>query len=482
MQAFVDRTFYRLEYDYQETVKQISESMRSLIGLEDVKQTMMRFALEPMFIDSGCIMLRDKDRPVYTCTFIAGEPEPPTGNAAPPDGPPAKALDDKAESEKAKAGSAAMAAQRNSIGNGAAAVSIDAEDPLITAMAERKKEATIYDIVEDPAFEDVRGSCMGLFDQLDATLMVPLIFEDKLTGILALGRKKSGKFYRPEDINLLNTLANQGAIAIENARMIMEVIEKERMEEELSIAHDMQMSMLPEECPQIEGADMAAFSQPAREVGGDFYDFLVTDDGCAGIVIGDVTGKSVSGALVMSASRSIFRMLAEEKLSVREMMIRANRRAKQDTQSGMFIALLYAHLNPAAGKVTLCSAGQTQPILCAASDRQARLVETQGDTFPLGIIADVDYQETVVRLGPGDCLILYTDGIVEAENEKGEMLGFDRLLAIVEGCRDSRADRLLQSIIDEVNAFVGDAPQHDDLTVIAITRPPDSKTPKPSRS
>jgi sigma-B regulation protein RsbU (phosphoserine phosphatase) len=175
-------------------------------------------------------------------------------------------------------------------------------------------------------------------------------------------------------------------------------------------------------------------------------------------------------------------MLAEEKLSVREMMIRANRRAKQDTQSGMFIALLYAHLNPAAGKVILCSAGQTQPILCAASDRQARLVETQGDTFPLGIIADVDYQETVVRLGPGDCLILYTDGIVEAENEKGEMLGFDRLLAIVEGCRDSRADRLLQSIIDEVNAFVGDAPQHDDLTVIAITRPPDSKTPKPSRS
>jgi sigma-B regulation protein RsbU (phosphoserine phosphatase) len=352
--------------------------------------------------------------------------------------------------------------------NSSTLVSIDASNPFIAAMSARKKEATIYDIIEDPAFEDIRGNCMGLFEKLDATLMVPLIFEDKLTGILALGCKKSGKFYRPEDINLLNTLANQGAIAIENARMIKEVIEKERMEEELSIAHDMQMSMLPEECPQIEGADMAAFSQPAREVGGDFYDFLVTDDGMAGIVIGDVTGKSVSGALVMSASRSIFRMLAEENLSVRDIMIRANRRAKQDTQSGMFIALLYAHLNPAARTVTLCSAGQTQPILCTAADRKVQLVETQGDTFPLGIIGEVDYQETSLQMAPGDCLILYTDGIVEAENENGEMLGFDRLLDIVAKTNVTGADQILKTIVDEVNRFVGDAPQHDDLTVIAI--------------
>ena len=145
-------------------------------------------------------------------------------------------------------------------------------------------------------------------------------------------------------------------------------------------------------------------------------------------------------------------------LAVRDIMIRGNRRAKQDTQSGMFIALLYAHLNPVARTVTLCSAGQTQPILCAAADRRAQLVETRGDTFPLGIIAEVDYQETNLQMAPGDCLILYTDGIVEAENENGEMLGFERLLDIVAQTNDAGADQILKTIIDEVNRFVGAAP------------------------
>ncbi len=131
------------------------------------------------------------------------------------------------------------------------------------------------------------------------------VMVDRLTGLIALGRKKSGKFYRREDINLLNVLANQGAVAIENARMVQEVIEKERMEEELSIARDLQVSMLPAECPQMAGFQIAAFSLAAREVGGDFYDFIDMGNNRLGLVIGDVTGKSVSGALVVSASTAV---------------------------------------------------------------------------------------------------------------------------------------------------------------------------------
>ena len=254
-------------------------------------------------------------------------------------------------------------------------------------------------------------------NDLSATLIVPLIYEDQLTGLIALGQKKSGKFYRGEDINLLNILANQSAVAIENARMVEEVIEKERMEEELTIARDLQVSMLPAECPTVAGFDIAAYSMSAREVGGDFYDFIEMGEDKAGFVIGDVTGKSVSGALVMSASRTLFRMLSEEELSVKDSMMRANRRLKKDVKSGMFVALLYAVLNSQDRTLTMCSAGQTQPVMMSAKTAQASLVATKGDTFPLGILEDADYEETRLQLQPGDKVVFYTDGIVEAMNE-----------------------------------------------------------------
>ncbi|MDO8969228.1 MAG: SpoIIE family protein phosphatase [Saprospiraceae bacterium] len=295
-----------------------------------------------------------------------------------------------------------------------------------------------------------------------------MVYEDRLTGLIVLGKKKSGKFYRREDIILLNTLANQGAVAIENARMVEEVIDKERMEEELSIARDLQTSMLPAECPKIEGIDIAAYSVSAREVGGDFYDFIEMGKDKVGLVVADVTGKSVSGALVMSASRSVFRMLSEEDLSVGETMIKANRRTKKDIKSGMFVALLYAVFDAGAKTMQLCSAGQTQPIhLCALSGK-AELVETEGDPFPLGILDDVDYQETKLPLQSGDTVVFYTDGIVEAMNAENEIFGFDRLLSVIQEAESLSAESVLKLIMNRVEAFVGGAPQHDDITVIVV--------------
>jgi sigma-B regulation protein RsbU (phosphoserine phosphatase) len=296
-----------------------------------------------------------------------------------------------------------------------------------------------------------------------------LIYEDRLTGLISLGEKKSGKFYRQEDINLLNTLANQGAVAIENARMIEEVIEKERMEEELSIARDLQTSMLPATCPNVRGFEIEAYSVSAMEVGGDFYDFIEMGEDKLGMVIGDVTGKSVSGALVMSASRSVFRMLSEENLSVGEIMVRANRRTKKDIKSGMFVALLYAVLDAGNRTLSLCSAGQTQPIYWSSETREPRLLETKGDTFPLGILEEVGYEETRLQLAVGDKVVFYTDGIVEAMSEKEEIFGFERLLEVVQKSQSLTADSLLKKILEKVNAFAGEAAQHDDITVIVVS-------------
>jgi serine phosphatase RsbU (regulator of sigma subunit)/CHASE2 domain-containing sensor protein len=264
-------------------------------------------------------------------------------------------------------------------------------------------------------------------------------------------------------------LAFIGAVGIEHSRLFKEVLIKLRMEEDLSSARDLQMSMLPAACPEIEGYQLAASSTPAREVGGDFFDFFEIGESKLGLIIGDVTGKSVSGALIMSASRSVFRMLSEEQLSVGETMMRANRRIKKDIKSGMFVALLYAVLDAEDGSVGLCSAGQTQPLLMSAKTAEVTLVETVGDTFPLGILDDVNYEETQLQMEPGDKVVYYTDGIVEAMNKHEDMYGFERLREVVKSSPAETAETLMNDIIRSVSDFTGAAPQHDDLTIIVVS-------------
>ncbi|UCF92578.1 MAG: SpoIIE family protein phosphatase [Desulfobacterales bacterium] len=467
VQKFIDRVFYRLEYDYRETLQKISETMRSLLDQDAICKSIMKFALEPMFVDSGAVMILSKDKNEYECfiqTDERGEPRNATEVKVKATLSDERAVfDDEIEKEGQIREEIDAPAQENHD------LTLSVDDPLIQKVAELQKEVTLYDIQEDPFFETDREACEQAFDRLGATLIVPLIYEERLSGLISLGRKKSGKFYRKEDVNLLNTLANQGAVAIENARLVDEVIEKQRMEEELAIGRELQVSMLPSNMPQVKGFEIAAYSLAAREVGGDFYDFIEMGDNKAGLLIGDVTGKSVSGALVMSASRTLFRTLAEDELGVKKSMMRANRRLKKDVKSGMFVALLYAVLNGQDKTLTMCSAGQTQPVLLSAKTGEADLVQTEGDTFPLGLLEDADYGETRLPLMAGDKVIFYTDGVVEAMNEQEDMFGFERLLRVIQTAKSKSADSLLKEIIQKVQRFAGKAPQHDDLTLIVLS-------------
>jgi sigma-B regulation protein RsbU (phosphoserine phosphatase) len=428
IQGLVDRLFFRKEYDYGEIVDKISEAITSLMDLGQVLNRLTRTFIEDMFINTTSVMLLNPTAAEYRVYVVEGERR--------------------------------GAVEGSRFGR---------DDPLIRIMEEQKKELTKYDVLEDPKYKTVSEQCAANFDKLQATLMVPLVFKSKVIGLMNLGEKKSGKPFNREDINLLHSVANQGAVAIENARLFKENLDKQRMEEELAIARDLQLSMLPAASPEMKGFQIAALSTPAREVGGDFFDFIEMGDGGLGFVIGDVTGKSVSGALVMSASRSVFRMLSEERLDVGEIMVRANRRMKKDIKSGMFVALLYAVMDSKTRVLNLCSAGQTQPIHYSTETGKASLVQTEGDTFPIGILDEADYKETRLQLAPGDRLVFYTDGIVEATNEQGEMFGFERLLGLVQETRSTDADELLKEILEKVSAFVGAAPQHDDLTAITVS-------------
>jgi len=427
IQSLVDRIFFRKEYDYGTIIDKIGGAVTSLIDLGQILNRLTQTFIEDMFINTTSVMLLNADGSAYQVYLAGGE--------------------NYQDVEKTV---------------------INRDEPIVKIIEREKKELTKNDVLEDPKFKGVSKSCAEKFDNLRASLIVPLVFQDKVIGMLNLGEKKSGKFYKREDIDLLHAVSNQGAVAIENARLFQENLEKQRMEEELAIGRELQMSMLPAACPQIEGFEIAAFSLSAREVGGDFYDFIEMGPDTVGFVIGDVTGKSVSGALVMSASRSVFRMLSEEELGVGESMIRANKRIKKDIKSGMFVALLYAVLNSRDKSLSICSAGQTQPIHFSAQKEKTFLIETRGDTFPLGILDDVQYEESRFQLQAGDTIVLYTDGIVEAMNEQGEMFGFDRFLEVVRSSGTMSAESLLQEIDDRVKDFSGEAVQHDDLTVIVI--------------
>jgi class 3 adenylate cyclase len=227
VQRFINRVFYRLEYDYQETVGKISETMRSLLNLDQICKSIMRFALEPMFIDSGSVMILSKDKDEYEC-FIQTDERP--GQKSANDAAVKATLKEKSavfDDEIAKGGQ--VPREGVEAARQASDLILPLNDPLMRKIAELKKEVTLYDIQEDPLFEDKRKACEQAFKRLGATLIVPLIYENRLSGVISLGRKKSGKFYRREDINLLNTLAGQAALAVENARMVEEIVEKERM-------------------------------------------------------------------------------------------------------------------------------------------------------------------------------------------------------------------------------------------------------------
>ena len=185
VQKFIDRVFYRLEYDYQETVQRISESLRSLLSFDQIGNRMMETATQTMFMDSGCIHILKPDGDGYE---------------------PLRYIEKRDELGKP-------------IPSSLYTTILPSNDPLIQKIADRKREVTFYDIQEDPFFEQNRESYKKAFNQLEATLIIPLVYEDTLTGLMSLGNKKSGKFYRREDINLLRILANQGAVAIQNAKL-----------------------------------------------------------------------------------------------------------------------------------------------------------------------------------------------------------------------------------------------------------------------
>ncbi|MDQ4076078.1 MAG: PP2C family protein-serine/threonine phosphatase, partial [Chloroflexota bacterium] len=246
-------------------------------------------------------------------------------------------------------------------------------------------------------------------------------------------------------------------------------VARARIEHELRLAQRIQHSLLPKEVPVLPGWESATYYQPAREVGGDFYDFLFLPGGRIGFVIGDVTDKGVPAALVMATTRSVLRGVAQQANTPGEALRQANELIVPDMPPGMFVTCLLMILDPTTGQLHYANAGHNLPY----RRHPDGVEELRARGMPLGLMPGMHYEEREGRLLPGDTLILYSDGLVEAHSPRGEMFGDPRLQRLLWQHGVHRGTALIDCLLRELEAFTGsDWEQEDDITLVTLQRAP----------
>ena len=342
------------------------------------------------------------------------------------------------------------------------AIEIAPNDPLFAYLQSASGVVEVERLdLESSALEELRASGIRI--------VVPLVAQGELIGALYLGPRLSDQDYSTDDRRLLTTLAAQAAPAIRVAQLVreqaVEIQARERLEQEMRVATLIQQQFLPRELPQLPDWQVAAYYGPARAVGGDFYDFIALPDGRIGIVTGDVTDKGVPAALIMARTQSVLRGEAPRLISPAAVLQRANEILLPEMPARMFVTCLYMVLEPETGKVVYANAGHNLPYVRTSGG----VIELRATGMPLGLLPGMDYPEHEAVLAPGESVLLYSDGLVEAHDRAGDMFGFPRLRELM--ATELPSTELLDHLLDELHGFVGKGwDQEDDITLVALQR------------
>jgi len=347
-------------------------------------------------------------------------------------------------------------------GEHTAAVDIAPNDPLLAYLQSAKGPVDVQALqLDSPALVALKAA--------DVKLAVPLVSQGELIGVLNLGPRRSEQEYSTDDRRLLDNLAAQAAPALRVGQLVRqqeaEARTRERFEQELEVARLIQQNFLPKELPELTGWHVAAYYQPAREVGGDFYDVIPLPDGQVGFVIGDVTDKGVPAALVMAATRSVLRAFAQRLIDPGAVLEQVNDHLSPDMPEKMFVTCFYGVLEPRTGRFRFANAGHDVPYVKTVDGS----VELRARGMPLGLMPGMSYEEKEMDLSPGDSVLLHSDGIVEAHNARREMFGFPRLKEAV--ARYPGGADVIDRVLADVHSHTGpDAEQEDDITMVTFQR------------
>jgi phosphoserine phosphatase RsbU/P len=345
---------------------------------------------------------------------------------------------------------------------------VSASEGLIGKVWQTAEPVSLSNVSGVPELARLRDTPLGV-----ASLMAtPLLYGKQNMGVLAAANGLMGAPFTPSDFVVFKSIAEQSAFALYNAIIYSEANEKKRLDHDLEIARDIQRILLPEKSPAIPGFEIAGLNIPAKQVSGDYFDYIKVDEHRLGLAIADVSGKGVPASLIMAICRSVLRSQAPLNPSPAEVLKAVNRQLYPDIKEDMFISMAYLVVDHAVGSVTIARAGHDAPLLYRRAQQTVELIKPPGMVVGIdsGSVFDRITNDFSIPLQQDDCLVLYTDGVTEALDADGFEFGVDRMIQSVRASAAQGASAIITRLIDDVRNFVGSQPQNDDITLITMRK------------
>jgi len=331
-------------------------------------------------------------------------------------------------------------------------------------VALNEKSLLVPDVSKDSRFYSTPDKVNGF--RTRSIICVPMKAKGKTIGVVQAINPLDKAAFDESEMEMFEVFTSLAGIAVDNAKLHKNLLEKQRMDNELAVARQIQQQFLNKTPPENARFSLSAWNVPAWEVGGDFYDFIQLPEERIGILIGDVSGKGVPAALLMVRMMVEFRNIARESATTAEVMKRVNDTFIRDDALGMFVTSVFMVIDAAAEEASLCNAGHWPPFVIRGGNGDVEVVEGPRN-LPIGVLPDAPYKEARFSLGRGDTVLLFTDGLIEARDGSNTEFTIDKLKKVIEGGGGGDAPGVVERVFGEVSDFVGQIPYHDDLTIVA---------------
>ena len=445
----IDMMFRRRKYDYQTILGKVAEKIATTINIEDLTKQLLNEICETMYLRNSMLYVLSKDGKSYSLVGRRGYRE----------------VDGIRQRESLE-----VYTKEDKVKPGTSPADIKCENNTFCKWAVEHRDVIEKEQVEiNPLYEGIRKEASGWFKEYDLELMVPLVLEDKVDAILGLGRKENLQSYTIKDLELLKKLGQEVGVTVFNALHYEDLAEKERLDEEMRMGRQIQVNLLPQKTPQIAGLIVQGLMNPAKEIGGDYYDFIIVSGRDElGIVIGDVSGKGVAAGLLMTMAKMAIHALSQHESSPRQILLKANTLLYDQIGGQKFMTLLYLLWQAKTKTLLYSSAGHEHILICRSGAGVVEAIVSGG--FMLGMIPEIStfLEETRIPFEVNDKILLYTDGVTEAQNANGERFGLPKLKEVFLKHSLKPAAELMKSVKDEVYGFIGDHPQYDDITLVVL--------------
>ncbi len=426
IQNLVDRQFYRNKYQYQKTLLQLSQDLPGITDMQGILKHIADTISYAMKVTNVMAHLYDQKSNQYVLRF--------------------KTKGTKRSRINWKDGS----------------------NSLIELIKKEKSCCLFYKIEEDASYNNLLLSEKVKIEKAGIVLSIPMFYQDALIGLIGLGPKASGQVYSMEDLDLLQTVAGNAAIALVNSRLHQEDLRKQAFENELVMARNIQEGLLPKEDPNIPGIEITGISLPSSIVGGDYYDYITLPKNRLLFLVGDVSGKGMPAAIYMSKVQGMIQMGAGIHSSPKKILMDVNRRIYSSLDSKSFITMALAKVDTKLNKITFCRAGHLPALIKRKNSTEWLTGNGIGLGLEEGSIFDESIEEHQTKLNKGDYFILFSDGLTEAMNQNHELYGEERLQDIVENGIFSSAGELKDLLLDDLKDFQAKSKQTDDITIVIV--------------